>query len=330
MSNRGRYHGGLVFPEKRSHTLDDFCRIVSASLEDYGHKVERTSRLTGEQARITTGQYVALLSLVNIPAPSDTIQRSERVDEAGEINLRRRDTVARPSNRLTVTLCATDRERDDSEQSEALLAVMLYRSVEATKPEFVEWLWDDAVLTADLFLQAFAKVSPRRVRSRQACLQDMATRFDPVEETARRIHHQIVTNGVPDAEAEMFDPWNALARPGELVIQSAEAGNASASSASLSEEDAIALVFRSEPGDDEQPVPFRLHYQQGDIWRLGSWVLTGAVAVLSGPVGLSLAAVNLIKGEDFRLNTQVCSLTGMLVVLQSSGALAGAVSKLPL
>jgi hypothetical protein len=41
-----------------------------------------------------------------------------------------------------------------------------------------------------------------------------------------------------------------------------------------------------------------------------------------------MAAVNLLKGEDFRLNTHVLSLTGLLVMLQSSGALASAVNML--
>ena len=69
---------------------------------------------------------------------------------------------------------------------------------------------------------------------------------------------------------------------------------------------------------------------ENDIRRLATWGMTGVVTLMSGPVGLSMAAVNLARGEDFRLNTHVLSLTGLLVMLQSSGALAGAVSYLPL
>ncbi len=43
-----------------------------------------------------------------------------------------------------------------------------------------------------------------------------------------------------------------------------------------------------------------------------------------------MAAINLTKGEDFRLNTHVLALTGFIVSLSSSGILASAVSALPI
>ena len=69
---------------------------------------------------------------------------------------------------------------------------------------------------------------------------------------------------------------------------------------------------------------------ESDIRRLASWGLTGVVACLSGPVGLSMAAVNLMRGEDFRLNTHVLALTGFLVVSTSNGMVAQVVSALPI
>ncbi|MEX0285810.1 MAG: hypothetical protein AB3N23_14475 [Paracoccaceae bacterium] len=63
-----------------------------------------------------------------------------------------------------------------------------------------------------------------------------------------------------------------------------------------------------------------------DIRRLATWGMTGVVTCLSGPVGLSMAAVNLLRGEDFRLNTQVLSLTGFLCVTSSTGVMAQIVS----
>lgn len=67
-----------------------------------------------------------------------------------------------------------------------------------------------------------------------------------------------------------------------------------------------------------------------DILRLTSWGMTGAVASMSAPIALSLAAVNLIRGEDFRLNTQVLAYTVAIVALNSSGAFAGVASALGL
>ena len=65
--------------------------------------------------------------------------------------------------------------------------------------------------------------------------------------------------------------------------------------------------------DDDKP---------SDILRLSSWCLTGVLASISAPIAVSMAAVNLIRGEDFRLNTQVLVFTFAIVALNASNALA--------
>ncbi|MCB1340402.1 MAG: hypothetical protein KDK24_04920 [Pseudooceanicola sp.] len=91
--------------------------------------------------------------------------------------------------------------------------------------------------------------------------------------------------------------------------------------------------------EDERPEEgaFALHLEavevdpdQSDVRRLAIWGMTGMLATLSAPVALSMAAVNLVRGEDFRLNTHALALTGFLVMMQSSGALASAMARLPL
>jgi hypothetical protein len=43
---------------------------------------------------------------------------------------------------------------------------------------------------------------------------------------------------------------------------------------------------------------------------------------MSAPIAMSMAAVNLIRGEDFRLNTQVLVFTIAIVALNTSNAFA--------
>lgn len=67
-----------------------------------------------------------------------------------------------------------------------------------------------------------------------------------------------------------------------------------------------------------------------DVGRLAIWWLPGVVVCLPGPVGVSMAVVNLMRGEDFRFNTHVLALTGFLVVSTLNGMVAQVVSALPI
>lgn len=53
--------------------------------------------------------------------------------------------------------------------------------------------------------------------------------------------------------------------------------------------------------------------------RLASWAMTGTVATLSLPVAAAVAVISLGKGEDFRLNTQALSVTGLFAALNAAG-----------
>jgi hypothetical protein len=98
----------------------------------------------------------------------------------------------------------------------------------------------------------------------------------------------------------------------------------------LTDEEALSLAYRVCPHPDVIDMPSKSDEAASDIRRLATWGMTGMLGFLSAPVALSMVAVNLARGEDFRLNTHVLSLTGLLVMLQSTGALANAVSYLPL
>ena len=167
----------------------------------------------------------------------------------------------------------------------------------------VEWLDPTTVLPAGKFVNAVTKVSPRRVQGRQQVLDVEDHRFLPVEETedtiCSRYDEMRGQSGAAQAQPE----------PGE---------------------DDLARAFRSDDPMDDGDVIDGETDAESDIRRLATWGLTGVVACLSGPVGLSMAAVNLMRGEDFRLNTHVLALTGFLAVSTSTGMMSQVVSALPI
>lgn len=290
MTQTGRYHGGLVFFGNPEQALDRFTRIVTATLEDYGHPVERQSILDRNNARIVASHYMVKLTMTDAP------------DAIFEIKMN-----GKSLQRVEISLTPVSAGHDDQDISELMLVVMLYRMVDVFATKSIEWLDPKTVLTLSQFLAAFTNVSPRRVRGHQEVLDAADAPFSEVGETE-------------DELAERFE---------SLVGQVAHKGQVGL--IDLSEEETLALSYRfSRHPDEVEPSTSVQDEAQSDIRRLATWGLTGMVGFLSAPVALSMVAVNLVRGEDFRLNTNVLALTGLLVMLQSSGALASAVSYLPL
>ena len=289
MAQSGKYHGGLVFFGNPDHALDRFTRIVTATLEDYGHPVERQSILDSHQSRIVASHYMVKLNLADSP------------DAIFELKMN-----GKSLQRLEISLCPVSAGLDDKDISELMLVVMLYRMVDLYATRSIEWLAPETQLTVDQFLEAFTNVSPRQVRGHQETLEAGDAPFNPVDETEQGLaDHYDRLAGQPAHEDEFG-----------LI--------------DLSDEETLALAYRFTARPNVIDITPPQETAQNDIRRLAAWGMTGMVAYLSAPVALSMAAVNLVKGEDFRLNTNVLSLTGLLVMLQSSGAVASAVSYLPL
>lgn len=303
MTQTGRYHGGLVFLGKDEGALDRFGRIVSATLEDYGHAVERQTLMNTHEARIVSSQYLVKLTL-ETGEVEDT--RDTRLDNIAGLNRRGRIATPQARNRLVIDLAPVAPEMDDRDVSELMLVVMLYRMVDIYSSESIEWLDADVSLTVDKFLGAFANVSPKRIKGRQQILFNKGNRFAPVEDTVSGLemrYDQISASTPHRGETGLIE---------------------------LTDEEALTLAFRSDPHPAEVNAMTPEQRAENDIRRLTSWSMTGCLAFVSAPVAVSMAAINLIKGEDFRLNTQVLSLTSALVVLQSTGAMASVMSYLPM
>lgn len=61
-----------------------------------------------------------------------------------------------------------------------------------------------------------------------------------------------------------------------------------------------------------------------DKLRMSAWILSIAVACIALPVGLALMIINLVKGENVRLASQMAALSGLFVSFQANGATATA------
>ncbi|MES0823987.1 hypothetical protein [Ruegeria sp. SCP11] len=302
MAPKHSYHGGLQFNGGTDNAIERFGAIVAATLEDYGHLVERKSILSESEASIVSSQYLVRLTLDTQLADSE--DRFERMDRAAGLKTSRRPIVTLPNNRLSITISPVSALLDDTEISELMLVVMLYRMVDICATQRVEWLSPNTVLTIEQFMSAFDTLTPSKQRDRRQIFEAVTGPFAGLNITD---------------EDQLDEPQKEALTPAARPIQ-------------LSDEQLLSIAFRTEPieqpsdgNEDTAPLD---HDKPSDILRLSTWGLTGAVASVSVPIAASLAAVNLIRGEDFRLNTQVLAYSVAISALSTSGALAGVANAL--
>lgn len=191
--------------------------------------------------------------------------------------------------RLAISLAPSFAGYDNRETSELLLAVALHQLVQATDADEITWQDCPAALSREQFLSAFAGAAlPEQDKRRRN------SRFEPVDDSLGGISQRC------DA---------VMGRP---------AHQGASGLVEMTEEERLALAFREDPHPDE--IISGEEGQPSDQLRLASWAMTGLVASVSAPVAVSLAAVNLMRGEDFRLNTQVLSMSAFVAFMHSSGA----------
>ena len=295
MARKHSYHGGLQFDGDATGAIERFGTIVATTLEDYGHLVERKALLSATEASIVSSQYLVRMTLDT--GTSGQQDRYERMDRAAGLKTITKPRVSHPQNRLVLTITPVSPLLDDAEISELMLVVTLYRMVDICSTRRVEWLSPHTVLTVEHFMSAFDTLTPSRTtRDRKQIFQSLTGQFAGVQ------------------QSEQDDTITALHTPAARPIQ-------------LTDEQLLSIAFRS----DEADLPTQMDAdaaiaddddKPSDILRLSSWCMTGVLASVSAPIAVSMAAVNLIRGEDFRLNTQVLVLTFAIVALNASNALA--------
>ncbi len=301
MTPKHSYHGGLQFNGETEGAIERFAAIVAATLEDYGHLVERKTVRDTTEASIVSSQYLVRLTLDTQVVQTE--DRFERMDRAAGLKTIQKPAVTLPENRLTVTICPVSALLDDSEISELMLVVILYRMVDICSTQRVEWLSPNTVLTIQQFMSAFDTLPPAKKRNRKQIFEAVSGPFAGLDITE---------------EEDLDEPEKKALKPAARPIQ-------------LSDEQLLSIAFRTETTEqtsDRDDTPPLDHDQPNDMLRLTSWGLTGAVASVSVPIAASMAAVNLIRGEDFRLNTHVLAYTVAISALSTSGAFAGVANAL--
>lgn len=315
MTQDSVFHGGLIVEGADCGLLDRCSRIVAATLDDFGHPVERNSIHSDAAALITASHYAVRLALMPVPTRA----------AAGFARAPFQGRAASHRWRIEIGMSPADHRRNDGDISELLLVVMLFRMTNAFETEAIEWLDPLTVLTADQFAEAFAKITPGVTAHRGPLGSIDNPRFAPVEDTAQvlDLHCDAISGQAATA------PGNVVAMPGSEPAEAppAQRGSATGPAAVVSfaahKARLLAAAAAPQPPEEDEDAP-------SDILRLATWGMTGMLAFLSAPVAASMAAVNLLRGEDLRLNTHVLSLTGLLFTLQSTGMLATAVNALPL
>nr|WP_174836517.1 hypothetical protein [Ruegeria sp. HKCCA6837] len=285
----------MQFDGDANGALERFGTIVATTLEDYGHLVERKALLSYSEASIVSSQYLVRLTLdTGTPEQED---RYERMDRAAGLKTITKPRVSHPQNRLVLSVTPVSPLLDDTEISELMLVVILYRMVDICSTRRVEWLSPSTVLTVEQFMSAFDTLAPNpATRDRKQIFQSLTDQFTGVN--------------LP----ELDDTVSALHAPTARPIQ-------------LTDEQLLSIAFRSEDTPPfDQTAPGAKITEDGerpsDVLRLSSWCMTGVLASVSAPIAVSMAAVNLIRGEDFRLNTQVLVFTFAIVALNASNAFA--------
>ncbi|MEX0308236.1 MAG: hypothetical protein AB3N12_12705 [Ruegeria sp.] len=294
MTAKHTYHGGLQFDGSAEGALERLCEVVSTTLGDYGHLVERKTLLSASEASIVSSQYLVRLTLDSESTEVES-NHHERMDRTAGLKTMARPAVSPPGNRLTISICPVSKLLDDREISELMLVVILYRMVDICTTRRVEWLSPKTVLTIEQFMSAFDSIAPRSSRNRKQIFEAISGPFAGLD--------------MPDYDATHAETDQTKPRP----IQ-------------LSDDQLLSIAFRTETDApltaDHPKTSAEDEERPNDILRLTSWGMTGAVASISTPIALSLAAVNLIRGEDFRLNTQVLAFTTAIFGLNATNAFA--------
>lgn len=294
MDRGSRYHGALIVSGHEDGMLETFAEMVATAFEDFGHPVERCSLSDTRNARVTATHYAARLTLAPGPHAEPAAQRC-RHDGAA--------TGPAKGWRLKIEMTPADPARDDQDISELLMAVMLYRALHEFDTRVVEWLDPLTILDHSEFLASFGSIAPCLVQADSTgfgAVPAYAGSEGTVAPLSRR--HPFPLLEAPEEETDIFFP-----------------------------EDALALAYRSDDVTQPlPPVPYQPDSGPSSVQRLAVWAMTGMIGFLSAPVALSVAAVNLLRGEDLRLNTQVLSLTALVVTLHASGVLHSLAAELPL
>ncbi|NRB34644.1 MAG: hypothetical protein HRU31_07810 [Rhodobacteraceae bacterium] len=275
--------GGVEFWTLKSAPLDQINRIIAASLFDYGHHVERQSAISSTRSRITTSACRVEISLTPMPRPDD-LQDDEHVPL---------DALFK---HLEIVLSPLPGTLVDADHMQLLLVVTLYRLVEALDARRVQWLDPDVVLTARQFCSAFSDVTPPRSAGSTLPAMEKAARFGSVDDSQPMLDLQ----------------YEAIRARGKEGI--------AAGLIKVDHETALMNAFRHDPLWMQAGLPDEVKPAKpaSTAERLTVWAMTLMMIFIAAPVAAAMAAVNLMRGEDLRLNTHLMGYAALILAAQQT------------
>lgn len=215
-----------------------------------------------------------------------------RVKIAGPCHVAR--TGEHAAQRILVTLLRDQGlPAPDPRRMQAVIAHLLADMQGVLAPDFVQWTDPDAVLTRAEFRAAVAGTAALPVPARVApVVRRRAKRLPDVETAYEGLRQAMPHVSSSDDDAARLDALRAAFRDPEP------------DTAVLDESESIR----------EKTAPM----------RLAVWMMTITLGLFALPVAAGLAIVNLLRGENLRLASQMTALTGTFMVLSATGQIAQA------
>jgi hypothetical protein len=284
--NSNTYFGAVEFISARENSLDQINRIVAATLFDYGHHIERQSAISPTRARIQAERCRIEIDLSSIRPPID-MEDQIAVEDLG--HCRNVSLVITPAN-------GSDESTD---HAQLLLVVVMSRLLDTVQALRVRWLEPNTVMSVRQFLGAFADVSPSKMSTDSARETDKVAHFGNIEDTEAHLNRQ----------------YDAIRKRGREGINQGMI--------KVDHQKALLSTFRQDPLWAQAVATVEAEREkESTTQRLTVWAMTGLLVFISAPVAAAMAAVNLIRGEDFRLNTHVLSYAALISVVDQSQIIA--------
>jgi hypothetical protein len=293
MRDFAEYHGGLGLTSNSGVRLQKVARTVRFSLEKQGFSVDVSADLTAQNVVLVSN--ACTVKVVAVPGPflqdeNDTYASLDAEDDNAV------QAAIEIDCRIEIKL--TDCVRGDAE---SLLAFLMIDLVRAHAPKCVEWLEPGAQLPAEEFLSFFEmQPSADVVQPRRAIRTKPARRFASLRAAAKAGRSAFGELG-----CQFVPHTNGLDWPDAQV--------------------ALAQAYRIPLPTD---ILFNEDCSPSDVLRLATWAIAGTIALIALPVAITMMIINLLRGEDFRLNTQALALSGLMVVLHTNGAFTDVMSLL--
>ena len=298
-----QYTAGLVFLEQTPMDSMQLSSCFQRVLEQNGYKITAVNADSASQITVVTDEVT--LTVGTRAAPDDQSEQRETQDVLADCRMIAAITMHAPA---TQSACSDQIKRD----LQTSLAKLSHQLTEMTKPDYIQWLHPDTLLEREDFLQAASRILPRRVRKSTRALARRPKPFAPPLRSPAPVVSQ-----TPVAPRR---------------IRASEFPNIENISTNLACEYERRRRQRTASGQLA-----KMHELRGAIYtqvseisrnklssarRLATWMLSISVALFFLPLGILLALVNLLRGEDLRLTGQTLALTGLLVTLNTTGATA--------